>query len=124
MLVNHKNYIKFIKILVLVLLLFNNSCIKNIKEEKILEGNNIELQMIESYNQGSKALKDGDVLLAAKKFNEAELLYPQSKWAPKSSLMAAYSYYSSDYYSDAIFELKRFIARPLIISDLDLIFKK
>jgi len=109
MLVNYKNYIKFVKILFLVLLLFNNSCSKNIKEEKILEGNNIELQMIESYNQGRKALKGGDVLLAAKKFNEAELLYPQSKWAPKSALMAAYSYYSSDYYSDAIFELKRFI---------------
>tara|TARA_B100000787_G_scaffold76002_1_gene55951 strand:+ start:290 stop:1018 length:729 start_codon:yes stop_codon:yes gene_type:complete len=65
--------------------------------------------MIESYNQGSKALKEGDIFLAAKKFNEAELLYPQSKWAPRSALMAAYSYYSDDYYSDAIFELKRFI---------------
>ena len=36
--------------------------------------------------------------LAAKKFNEAELLFPQSSWAPKSALMAAYSYYSQDYY--------------------------
>jgi len=36
-------------------------------------------------------------------------LFPQSIWAPKSSLMAAYAYYSQDYYGDAIAELERFI---------------
>ena len=56
-----------------------------------------------------KSLKQGDVIFASKKFNEAETLFPQSKWAPKSSLMAAYSYYSQDYYEDSILELKRFI---------------
>jgi outer membrane protein assembly factor BamD len=106
---NFKICIKALKIFTIFLLLLNYSCSKKINEEKILEGDNIELQMIESYNQGSKALKEGDIFLAAKKFNEAELLYPQSKWAPRSALMAAYAYYSDDYYSDAIFELKRFI---------------
>ena len=56
-----------------------------------------------------KSLEEGDVLFAAKKFNEAEILFPQSEWAPKSALMAAYSYYSQDYYGDAIAELERFI---------------
>jgi outer membrane protein assembly factor BamD len=56
-----------------------------------------------------EAFEKGDVLFAAKKFNEAEILYPQSEWAPKSSLMAAYSYYVQDYYADAIAELERFI---------------
>ena len=56
-----------------------------------------------------KSLEKGDVLFAAKKFNEAEILFPQSEWAPKSALMAAYSYYSQDYYEDAIAELERFI---------------
>ena len=65
--------------------------------------------MIASYKEGFKELKGGDVLLAAKKFNEAELIYPQSKWAPKAALMAGYSYYSQDYYGDAIYELNRFI---------------
>ena len=51
----------------------------------------------------------GDVLFAAKKFNEAEILFPQSEWAPKSALMAAYSYYIQDYYGDAIAELNRFL---------------
>ena len=56
-----------------------------------------------------KSLEEGDVLFAAKKFNEAEILFPQSEWAPKSALMAAYSYYIQDYYEDAIAELERFI---------------
>ena len=67
------------------------------------------MQMIEAYKEGIKALKESDVLYAAQKFNEAEILFPQSIWAPKSVLMAAYSYYSQDYYYDAIFELERFI---------------
>ena len=54
--------------------------------------------MVDAFRKGYEALQDGDVLFAAKKFNEAELLYPQSIWAPKSSLMAAYAYYSQDYY--------------------------
>ena len=55
------------------------------------------------------SLEEGDALFAAKKFNEAEMLYPQSMWAPKSALMAAYSYYTQDYYADAIAELVRLI---------------
>ena len=65
--------------------------------------------MIEAFEEGYKELENGDVLFAAKKFNEAELLYPQSNWAPKAALMAAYSYYSQDYYIDAIAETQRFI---------------
>ena len=65
--------------------------------------------MIELYNEGYTEFLNGDTLYAAKKFNEAEILFPQSLWAPKSALMAAYSYYSQDYYGDAIAELDRFI---------------
>ena len=60
-------------------------------------------------NKGLKALEEGDVLFAAKNFNIVENIYPQSIWAPRSILMAAYSYYSQDYYGDAIAELKRFL---------------
>ena len=65
--------------------------------------------MLEAYNEGLKELKSGDVLFAAKKFNEAEILFPQSEYAPKSALMAAYSYYSQNYYGDAMSELIRFL---------------
>ena len=67
------------------------------------------MQVIEAYDEGMKALESNDVLFAAKKFNEAEILFPQSQWAPKSALMAAYSYYQQDYYGDSIAELERFL---------------
>ena len=69
----------------------------------------MEMQMSNAYKEGYFELKRGDALLAAKKFNEAELLYPQSIWASKSALMAAYAYYSQNYYNDTIYELERFI---------------
>ena len=69
----------------------------------------MDLQVLEAYEEGKEALELGDVLYAAKKFNEAEILYPQSNWAPKSALMAAYSYFSQAYYSDSIYELERFL---------------
>ena len=99
----------FANILIILIFLFLNSCSKDKKKIDIIEEEDIELQMIDSYKEGIKALEDGDVLFAAKKFNEAELVYPQSDWAPKSALMSAYSYYIQDYYGDAIFELNRFI---------------
>ena len=65
--------------------------------------------MIDAYKEGLKELNKGDALYAAKKFNEAEVLFPQSDYAPKAALMAAYSYYSQNYYGDAVSELERFI---------------
>ena len=100
------NYVK--KLIILALLL--NSC-SGVEQEKatIIQQDDLESEMIETYKEGVQALKEGDVLYAAKKFNESELLYPQSSWAPKSSLMASYAYYKYGYYSDSIYELKRFI---------------
>jgi len=99
----------FLKLLVIILIIFLNSCSK--KEEKIsmIQEKELKLQMIDAYKEGVKALEEGDVLFAAKKFNEVEILFPQSAWASKSILMAAYSYYIQDYYYDAISELDRFI---------------
>ncbi len=86
------------------------SCSQN-SEEIVTEikGDSIEKQMTEAYEAGVLALKKGDVLFAAKKFNEAELLFPQSDWAPRSSLMSAYAYWSEGYYQDSVSELKRFL---------------
>ena len=85
-------------------------CAQKKKENvNIIEGEDIEQQMILTYNTGYKALEDGDVLYATKLFNDAELLYPQSDWAPRSALMAAYAYYTQGYYNDSILELKRYL---------------
>ena len=99
--------IKFV--LIVLLFVFFSSCSKKIVEKSIIKEKDIELQMIEAYEEGMKELKRGDVLYAAKKFNEAEVLFPQSEYAPKAALMAAYSYYSQNYYGDAVAELERFI---------------
>ncbi|MDC0631443.1 outer membrane protein assembly factor BamD [Candidatus Pelagibacter sp.] len=74
-----------------------------------VEGDSIEQQMIIAYEEGIKALEAGDIFFATKKFNEAELLFPQSEWAPKASLMSAYTYWSDAYYRQSIEELKRFL---------------
>ncbi len=89
--------------------LLNVSCSKDVEKKIVIEESELDLQVLEAYKDGMSALDKGDVLFAAKKFNEVESLYPQSEWAPKSALMAAYSYYSQDYYSDSIAELERFI---------------
>lgn len=105
--------------LILITILLTVSCSsEKIKKSVIIE-KSLDLQVKEAYQEGKKSLEEGDVLFAAKKFNEAEILFPQSKWAPKSSLMAAYSYYSQDYYSDAIMELDRFIRVYPLNKNLD-----
>ena len=93
----------------LALILLITACSKKIENESSIKEKSLELQVLEAYQEGKKSLEDGDVLFAAKKFNEAEILFPQSIWAPKSALMAAYAYYIQDYYGDAIAELERFI---------------
>jgi len=97
------------KLAVLLIIITLNSCSKNEKEISLIQEIDQEDEMILAYREGIKNLDEGDAFYAAKKFLEAELLYPQSDWAPKSALMAAYSYYIQDYYSEAIFNLERFI---------------
>ena len=97
------------KLLLIVIFLAIQSCAKDTKEINQIKELNQEQEMISTYNEALEYIDRGDSFYAAKKFLEAELLFPQSDWAPKSSLMAAYSYYSQSYYSDAIFELERYM---------------
>ena len=106
-------------LLLIILIIFNFSCSKKVVKDVEIKEKSIELQVIETYNEGLKELEAGDVLFAAKKFNEVEIMFPQSKWAPKSTLMAAYAYYSQDYYFDTIEELKIFIRKYPKHKDID-----
>jgi outer membrane protein assembly factor BamD len=109
-----------INLLILFAIIFLNfSCSKDTVKRSVINEKNIELQVLESYREGLKELEAGDVLYAAKKFNEVETMFPQSDWAPKSTLMAAYAYYSQDYYFDATEELKIFIRKYPNHEDLD-----
>jgi len=99
----------YLRYFFLILIILISSCSKEEKKISIIKEKNLEAQMIEAYNDGLAELNRGDVIYAAKRFNEAELLYPQSIWAPRASLMSAYAYFSQLYYSDAIIELERFL---------------
>ncbi len=95
------------------------SCSEKKEKISLIKEDNLEMQMIEAYNEGVKEFNKGDIFFAAKKFNEVELLYPQSIWAPRSVLMSAYGYYSQLYFTDAIFELERFLDKYQNHPDVD-----
>ena len=99
------------KIILFFIVVLLYSCSGNKKTHDIILEKDLDLQMIDAYKEGKRALDEGDVLFAVKKFNEAEILFPQSIWAPRSALMAAYSYYSYAYYGDAIQEAERYLNR-------------
>ena len=105
-------------ILILLFVIFA-SCSKEKLNQSVIKEKSLDGQVLEAYSEGLDSLKGGDVLFAAKKFNEAEMLFPQSEWAPKSALMAAYSYYSQDYLEDAIAELDRFLRVYPLSKDRD-----
>ena len=94
---------------IIFILLF--SCSKKIDKKTVIKEKNLETQMIEVYKQGIEEFERGDVIFAGRKFSEAELLFPQSIWAPRAVLMSAYGYFSQGYYSYAINDLERFLIK-------------
>ena len=95
--------------LILFYLLFLSSCSQDKKEISTIKENRQDLEMLTAYKEAYKALDEGDPYFAANKFLEAELLFPQSDWAPRSALMASYSYYMQNYYAEALSNLDRFL---------------
>ncbi len=95
-------------ILIFFSFIFLFSCSKEIENVSIIKETNQKVEMISAYEKGMSLIEVGDYFAASKKFLEAEILFPQSSWAPKSVLMASYSYYMQDYYSLAIQNLKRY----------------
>ncbi len=96
-------------ILILLILLFSISCSKKEAEIKNIKKKSQELEMTIAYKEALDKLELNDTYNAAQKFLEAELLFPQSSWAPQSALMASYSYYIQNYYSEAVSNLNRFL---------------
>ncbi len=101
---------RHIELIIIIILLTLSSCSKDKKiSENYIDNDNLESEMVKAYNEGMEAFEKGDVLFASKKFNEAELLFPQSEWASRASLMSAYVVWTQQYHNKAINELKRFI---------------
>ncbi len=85
------------------------SCAKEKEEISFIKESKQDLEMVSAYKEAYEALNENDPYFAAKKFLEAELLFPQSEWAPRSALMASYSYYLQNYYAEALFNLERYL---------------
>ena len=101
---------KLFYITLITLAIFLTSCSKE-KKITVINETDINLQMISLYEEGYQELLNGDTLYAANKFREAELIFPQSEWAPMASLMSAYAYYSDDYYLEAIDQIKDYMRK-------------
>ena len=97
------------RLLIFSFLLLFNACSKDQNEISVIKENRQDLEMVTAYREAYIALNKGDPYFAAKKFLEAELLFPQSEWAPRSALMASYSYYLQNYYTEALANLERFL---------------
>ena len=95
-------------ILIFFILIFLYSCSKEVEKIKLIKEQNQNEEVISAYKEGMNLLNTGEYFVASKKFLEVEVLLPQSQWAPKSVLMASYSYYLQNYYSLAISNLKRY----------------
>jgi len=103
---------KLLTIFFLFSFLLINHCSKNEKIEIVeIKDDQIEAQMLRAYQEGIVAFENQTYIEAAKKFNEAEILFPQSEWAPRSALMAAYAYFYDDYNKRAISELLNFFRK-------------
>tara|TARA_Y100001935_G_C17288674_1_gene501937 strand:+ start:700 stop:1530 length:831 start_codon:yes stop_codon:yes gene_type:complete len=94
---------------IFILIFLLSSCAKEEKKISYIKATTQDLEIAESYKEAYKALDEGDPYFAAKKFLEAELLFPQSEWAPRSALLASYSYYLQNYYAEALSNLERFL---------------
>ena len=99
---------KFKLVLIIFSLIFFYSCSKKTENIKLIKETDQKIEMIAAYKKGMDLFEIGDYFAASKKFLEAEILFPQSEWAPKSVLMASYSYYMQSYYSLAIENIKRY----------------
>ena len=95
--------------LILIYITFFLSCAKEEPKVKNIKKKSQELEMTIAHKEAIEKLEINDTYNAASKFLEAELLFPQSIWAPKSALMASYSFYLQNYYSEALSNLERYM---------------
>ena len=100
---------KYRFIISLISLIVLTACSSDTQNDKLIKKINQKEEMISSYKAGVDLINVGDYFAASKKFLEAEILFPQSKWAPKSVLMASYSYFLQGYYTLSIENIKRYL---------------
>ena len=97
------------KLIIVCIFFVPLSCSKPEKEIVKIKKVDQQEEMVSTYMEGIESLKKGDPYYAARKFIESEMLYPQSIWAPRSAIMASYSYYLQNYYVETIGSLEKYL---------------
>ncbi len=62
-----------------IFLVLCSSCSKEQINESTIKGKSLDHQVLKAYEEGIEALEGGDVMYAAKKFNEAEIVISTGK---------------------------------------------
>ena len=95
---------KFLRVMSLICFVFLSSCASS---ENIVNEEDKTAEQL--YKEGYEYLEKTSYQRAAETFDKIEMEHPYSKWATKSKLMSAYSYYKAENYDDAISVLDGFI---------------
>ncbi len=69
----------------------------------------VEYPVEDLYNNSMNLMISGEYRAAAAGFDDVERQHPYSPWARKSQLMAAYAYYMSNDYDEAVLSADRFV---------------
>ena len=93
-------------IIIFVFTIFIYSCSKNNKE---IYTPKQKISSYELYKEALEAFNENEFFYASKKFSEAELNFLDVELAAKSALMSAYSFYSINFYDEALEDLNRFL---------------
>lgn len=78
-------------------------------DDKAKTGAETNETAVELYNNGLKAMKDGNYRLAITSFEDVERKYPYSEYATDAQLLAGKAAFEGDFFDDAIIALDRFI---------------
>ena len=109
-----------IRLIIIIFLISSlNSCSKD--KDSVYEPSKL-LDPYNLYKEGLDAFKRNDYFYANKKFSEAELNFTKPELAAKSSIMASYSLYGINFYSEAEENLKRFL--KVYPADKNIIYAK
>ena len=99
-------YQKIFLIILTTLLLFSCS-----KKETIEYEPEDKVDSYKLYEEGLQAFELGDYFFAEKKFSQAELNFDIVDFAAKSAIMASYSLYGINFYSEALDNLDRYLKK-------------
>ena len=94
-------------ILTIALIFFSYSCSK--KEIEYEPKAKVDPYIL--YQEGFDAFNNNDYFFAEKKFSEAELNFEIVEYAAKSAIMASYSLYGINFYSESLDNLERYLKK-------------